>query len=258
MQQATHPQDFAGKVALVTGAGSGIGRAAALRFAARGARVAVVNRTESKGLETVAMIRAAGGSAEFIQADLSDPEAVAPMIRKTDELFGRLDCAFNNAGMTGEATEFHKHSLAQWNEVIALNLTSVFLCMQHEIEYMLGAGGGAIVNNGSGASIMGAAGLPHYTAAKHGLLGLAKVASKEYSSRNIRINTVCPGVIETEPMRAYLDASPDQGAAFLATLPGARMGQPADIAGAVVWLCSAEAAYVSGANIVVDGGFMSL
>lgn len=252
------PQDFAGKVALVTGAGSGIGRAAALRFAQRGARVAVVNRTESKGLETVELIRAQGGTAEFIQANLSDPASIEPMIRETVARLGGLHCAFNNAGMTGTATEFHTHSLEEWNAVIALNLTSVFVCMQKQIEYMLSAGGGAIVNNGSGASIMGAAGLPHYTAAKHGLLGLAKVASKEYASRNIRINTVCPGVIETEPMRAYLDSSPDQGAAFLATLPGNRMGQPADIAGAVVWLCSNEAAYVSGANIVVDGGLMGL
>jgi NAD(P)-dependent dehydrogenase (short-subunit alcohol dehydrogenase family) len=251
-------QDFAGKVAMVTGAGSGIGRAAALRFAARGARVAVVNRTESKGLETVELIRAAGGSAEFIQADLGEPESIEPMIRQTVERLGGLHCAFNNAGMTGTATAFHEHSLKEWNAVIALNLTSVFLCMQKEIAHMLGAGGGAIVNNGSGASIMAAAGLPHYTAAKHGLLGLAKVASKEYAARNIRINTVCPGVIETEPMRAYLDSSPDHGAGFLATLPGGRMGQPADIAGAVVWLCSAEAAYVSGANIVVDGGLMGL
>jgi len=258
MSEFAQPRDFVGKVALVTGAGSGIGRAAALRFAARGAQVAVVNRTASKGLETVDLIRAEGGSAEFFQADLSAADAVAPMIRAVVDRFGALHCAFNNAGISGEPREFHRHSLAQWNEVIALNLTSVFLCMQHEIEHMLGAGGGAIVNNGSGASLMGAAGLPHYTAAKHGLLGLAKVAAKEYSSRNIRINTVCPGVIETEPMRAYLDASDDRGAAFLAALPGGRMGVPADIAGAVVWLCSGEAAYVSGANIVVDGGFMSL
>jgi NAD(P)-dependent dehydrogenase (short-subunit alcohol dehydrogenase family) len=257
-EQQPHRKDFTGRVALVTGAGSGIGRAAAELFAARGAAVAVVNRTAAKGLEVVEAIRAAGGIAEFIQADLAEPESVPMMVRKTVELFGGLHCAFNNAGITGSADEFHRHALAEWNQVIAVNLTAVFLCMQHEIEHMLGAGGGAIVNNGSGASIMGAAGLPHYTAAKHGLLGLAKVAAKEYCSRNIRINTICPGVIDTGPMRAYMEGSPDQGSGFLAALPGGSMGQPAAVASAAVWLCSAEAAYVSGANLVVDGGFMSL
>jgi len=243
---------------MVTGAGSGIGRAAALRLAARGARVAVVNRTESKGLETVNLIRAEGGVAEFIQADLGDTNTIAPMIKATVDRLGGLHCAFNNAGMTGVATRFHRLSLDEWNQVVAVNLTSVFLCMQMEIEHMLRAGGGVIVNNGSGASLMGAAGLPHYTATKHGLLGLAKVASKEYASQNIRINTVCPGVIETEPMRTYLESTPDQGGEFVKSLPGGRMGHPDDIARAVAWLCSGEAAYVSGANIVVDGGLMSL
>ncbi len=243
---------------MVTGAGSGIGRATALRFASLGARVAVVNRTESKGMETVNLIRAEGGVAEFIQADLGDANTIAPMIKAIVDRLGGLHCAFNNAGMTGEATPFHRVSLDEWNQVVAVNLTSVFLCMQMQIEHMLSTGGGVIVNNGSGASIMGAAGLPHYTATKHGLLGLAKVASKEYASQNIRINTVCPGVIETEPMRAYLNSTPDQGGEFLQSLPGGRMGQPEDVARAVVWLCSSEAAYVSGANIVVDGGLMSL
>lgn len=251
-------KDFTGKVALVTGAGSGIGRAAATLFGARGAGVAVVNRTESKGLETVEIIRAAGGEAHYIKADLAEPESIPVMMRLAVERFGRVHCAFNNAGTTGTAGEFHRQPLADWNEVIAVNLTAVFLCMQHEIEHMLAHGGGAIVNNGSGASIMGAVGLPHYTAAKHGLLGLVKVAAKEYSSRNIRLNTICPGVIETVPMRAYMDASPDGGRGFLDTLPNGELGLPMDVASAAVWLCSDEARYVSGANIVVDGGFMSL
>jgi NAD(P)-dependent dehydrogenase (short-subunit alcohol dehydrogenase family) len=243
---------------LVTGAGSGIGRAAAESFAARGAAVAVVNRTESKGLEVVEAIRAAGGRAAYVQADMAQPESIPEMMARSIELFGHIDCAFNNAGMAGTGTEFHRLSLEDWNEMIAVNLTSVFLCMKYEIEHMLQRGGGAIVNNGSGASIMGAPGLPHYTAAKHGILGLAKVAAKEYMSRSIRINTVCPGIIETEPMKAYLEHSPDQGRGFLDTLPHGKLGLPADVASAVVWLCSAEAAYVSGANVVVDGGMMSL
>lgn len=258
MQSKDIRKDFTGKVALVTGAGSGIGRAAAERFGERGAAVAVVNRTESKGLEVVDSIRAAGGRAEYIKADMTDPESIVEMMRKAVEIFGRVDCAFNNAGMSGVPTEFHKQTLADWNEMIAVNLTAVFLCMKYQIEHMLEIGGGVIVNNGSGASIMGAAGMPHYTAAKHGLLGLAKVAAKEYMSRSIRINTVCPGVIETPPMRSYMEHSPDKGQGFLDTLPNGELGLPSDIANAVVWLCSAEASYVSGANIVVDGGLMSL
>lgn len=258
MQNKVISRDFEGKVALVTGAGSGIGRAAAELFGARGASVAVVNRTESKGVEVVEAIRAAGGRAEYIKADLSQPDSVPEMMARATELFGRIDCAFNNAGISGVATEFHLLSLEDWNEMIAVNLTSVFLCMKYQIEHMLQFGGGAIVNNGSGASIIGAPGLPHYTAAKHGILGLAKVAAKEYMSRSIRINTVCPGIIETAPMKAYLEHSPDKGRGFLNTLPDGKLGLPSDVARAVVWLCSAEAAYVSGANMVVDGGLMSV
>lgn len=258
MQSKVISRDFEGKVALVTGAGSGIGRAAAELFGARGASVAVVNRTESKGMEVVEAIRAAGGRAEYIKADLSQPDSVPEMMIRATGLFGRIDCAFNNAGIAGSATEFHQLSLEDWNEMIAVNLTSVFLCMKYQIAHMLQFGGGAIVNNGSGASIIGAPGLPHYTAAKHGILGLAKVAAKEYMSRSIRINTVCPGIIETAPMKSYLEHSPDQGRGFLNTLPDGKLGLPADVASAVVWLCSAEAAYVSGANMVVDGGLMSV
>lgn len=250
--------DFAGKVALVTGAGSGIGRAAAELFAARGAAVAVVNRSADKGLETVERIRAAGGTAAFIQADLVQPEAVPEMMAKTLETFGALHCAFNNAGMTGRADGFLNHTLAEWNEVIAVNLTSVFLCMQHQIRHMLEHGGGAIVNNGSGASIMGAAGLPHYTATKHGVSGITKVAAKEFSSRHVRINTICPGVIDTGPMRAYAEGGGEAAQALLAGLPNGRMGTPEEVARAAVWLCSDDAVYVSGVTIPVDGGFMCL
>jgi NAD(P)-dependent dehydrogenase (short-subunit alcohol dehydrogenase family) len=258
MNSADFRKDFIGKVALVTGAGSGIGRATAELFAARGASVAVVNRTESKGREVVDGIRAAGGRAEYLKADFADPESIATMMKEAIGIFGRIDCAFNNAGTTGVPNEFHKQTLDDWNEVIAVNLTAVFLCMKYQIEHMLEAGGGVIVNNGSGASIMGGPGLPHYTAAKHGILGLAKVVAKEYMSRSIRINTVCPGVIETAPMQAYMQHSPDRGKSFLDTLPNGKLGLPGDIANAVVWLCSNEAAYVSGANMVVDGGLMGL
>ncbi len=247
---------FSGRIALVTGAGSGIGRAAAEAFAGRGASVAVVNRNAERGRDTTAAIRAAGGTAEFFQADMAQPKEIDAMMGAVLAHFGRLDFAFNNAGVSLPAPGFLQHSLADWNETIAVNLSSVFLCMQHEIRAMLQTGAGVIINNGSGASMMGAQGLAHYTAAKHGVMGLMKVAAKEFASRNIRINTVCPGVIDTAPMHAFVDGMGSAGDAFLRSLPHGRMGTPDDIARVVIWLCSDDAAYVSGATLVADGGLM--
>ena len=247
-----------GRVALVTGAGSGIGRAAALSLAARGASVAVVNRTVDKGESVCEEIRAAGGAAEFFSADMREPQQIAQMVGQVLARFGRLDCAFNNAGLSLPPKGFLDHSLEDWREVLEVDLTSVFLCMQHQIRAMLATGGGSIVNNGSGASLMGAQGMPHYTAAKHGLIGLMKVAAKEFADRGIRVNTVCPGVIDTVPMRAFVDAIGPAGESFLQTLPGGRMGEPAEVGRVVAWLCSDEAAYISGATISVDGGMLCL
>ena len=247
-----------GRVALVTGAGSGIGRAAALALAARGASVAVVNRTVDKGESVCEEIRAAGGAAEFFPADMREPQQIAQMVEQVLARFGRLDCAFNNAGLSLPPKGFLDHSLADWREVLEVDLTSVLLCMQHQIRAKLATGGGSIVNNGSGASLMGAQGMPHYTAAKHGLIGLMKVAAKEFADRGIRVNTVCPGVIDTVPMRAFVDAIGPAGESFLQTLPGGRMGEPAEVGRVVAWLCSDEAAYISGATISVDGGMLCL
>ena len=249
---------LAGRVALVTGAGSGIGRAAALALAARGACVAVVNRTVDKGESVASEIRAAGGTAEYFCADMREPQQIAQMVGQVLARFGRLDCAFNNAGLSLPPKGFLDHSLEDWREVLEVDLTSVFLCMQHQIRAMLATGGGSIVNNGSGASLMGAQGMPHYTAAKHGLIGLMKVAAKEFADRGIRVNTVCPGVIDTVPMRAFVDAIGPAGESFLQTLPGGRMGEPAEVGRVVAWLCSDEAAYISGATISVDGGMLCL
>lgn len=247
-----------GRVALVTGAGSGIGRAAALALAARGATVAVVNRTVDKGESVCSEIHAAGGTAAFFPADMREPQQIAQMVGQVLARFGRLDCAFNNAGLSLPPKGFLDHSLEEWREVLEVDLTSVFLCMQHQIRAMLATGGGSIVNNGSGASLMGAQGMPHYTAAKHGLIGLMKVAAKEFADRGIRVNTVCPGVIDTVPMRAFVDAIGPAGESFLQTLPGGRMGEPAEVGRVVAWLCSDEAAYISGATISVDGGMLCL
>jgi NAD(P)-dependent dehydrogenase (short-subunit alcohol dehydrogenase family) len=249
---------LAGRVALVTGAGSGIGRAAALALAARGACVAVVNRTVDKGESVASEIRAAGGTAEYFCADMREPQQIAQMVGQVLARFGRLDCAFNNAGLSLPPKGFLDHSLEEWREVLDVDLTSVFLCMQHQIRAMLATGGGSIVNNGSGASLMGAQGMPHYTAAKHGLIGLMKVAAKEFADRGIRVNTICPGVIDTVPMRAFVDAIGPAGESFLQTLPGGRMGEPAEVGRVVAWLCSDEAAYISGATISVDGGMLCL
>ncbi|MDB5392655.1 MAG: short-chain dehydrogenase [Rhodospirillales bacterium] len=248
---------FKGKVALVTGASTGIGRATALLFGQRGAAVAVVARDPVKAALVVDEIRAAGGEAAFIGADMREPGDIAAMVAQTVKRFGGLHCAFNNAGVNGIAAPFHEQTLAEFERVVQVNLTSVFLCMQHEIRHMLGAAGGVIVNNCSGAGLIPAPELPHYTAAKHGLLGLAKVAAKEYANRNIRVNSICPGVIDTPMMQAHLGQDSGTIDALLAQLPGKRMGRPEDIARAAVWLCSDDAAYVSGDTMVVDGGLMA-
>jgi len=250
-------RDFEGKVVLVTGAASGIGKASALLFGKRGASVAVVARDPVAAGEVVDEIQSHSSQAVFISADIRKPDEIAAMVAKTVEIFGGLHCAFNNAGVNGVAAPFHEQTLEEFERVVQVNLTSVFLCMQHEIRHMLGAGGGVIVNNGSGASLIPALGLPHYTAAKHGILGLAKVAAREYADRNIRVNTICPGVIDTPMMQAHLGQDAASIDALVQMLPGKRMGLSEDIAKAVVWLCSDDAAYVSGDTMVVDGGLMA-
>jgi NAD(P)-dependent dehydrogenase (short-subunit alcohol dehydrogenase family) len=249
--------DMKGKIALVTGAATGIGRAAAILFGQRGASVMVAARDAVKGEAVVEEIRAAGGAAAFVAADMNSEQDIAAMVAHTVETFGRLDCAFNNAGVNGIAAPFHEQTLEEFERVIRVDLTSVFLCMREEIRQMLRQGGGAIVNNCSGASLIPAPYLPQYTAAKHGLLGLAKVAAKEYADRDIRINSVCPGIIDTPMMRAHLSQDGGSIDALVQQLPGKRMGSPEDVARAVVWLCSDDAAYVSGDTMVVDGGLMA-
>jgi NAD(P)-dependent dehydrogenase (short-subunit alcohol dehydrogenase family) len=246
------------KVALVTGAGSGIGRATAIAFSACGATVAVADVSRSSGEETVALISQAGGTAAFFGCDVSVESEVEAMVRSIVAKLGQLNYAHNNAGIDGDMD----HRLAQqssddWARVISINLTGVFLCMKHEIDAMVATGGGAIVNTASIAGLRGFAKSAPYGASKHGVIGLTKVAALDYATAGIRVNAVCPGVIETEMLTSTLATNPRMIEGLTAGTPIRRLGLPREVADLVVWLCSDEASYLTGQSIVVDGGFLA-
>jgi NAD(P)-dependent dehydrogenase (short-subunit alcohol dehydrogenase family) len=249
-----------GKSALITGGGGGIGRAAAIAFAREGARVAVADYAADTAAETVALVNAAGGQAITLTSDVTRARDVRTMLSDTIVAYGRLDCAFNNAGIAGWQIEAAGKKTADWSEeafdrMIEVNLKGVWLCMKHELVQMQTQGGGAIVNT---ASIAGLAGLPTssaYVAAKHGVVGLTKTAAIEYAEVGIRVNAVCPGYIKT---RMTEETMRRRGEAILAQTPLRRMGNPEEIAEMVVWLCSDRASYVTGAAYNVDGGWMAM
>jgi NAD(P)-dependent dehydrogenase (short-subunit alcohol dehydrogenase family) len=243
-----------GRVALVTGAGSGIGRGSARVFAREGAKVAVSDVDEKLGRETVDLIRSAGGTAAFFACDVSSDDEVAATVKGVVGLWGRLDCAHNNAGITTMGGPLHELTLDAWHRTIAVNLSGVFFCMRHEIPVMLGQGGGAIVNTSSGAGVVAAKGLAHYAASKHGILGLTKTAAQELARSGVRVNAVCPGVVETPTLLGYMQRSPDLAKAIQNSTARGVMGQPEEIGEAVVWLCSERASYVNGEAMLVDGG----
>ncbi len=238
---------------LVTGGASGIGRAACLAFAREGARVLLSDVNLAGGEETAAALRAAGGEARFVQADVGDEAQVEGLVKATVQSFGRIDGAFNNAGITGAVGPLHEIDRERFEQTLRTNLVGVFLCMKHEIRAMLAQGGGAIVNTSSGAGVVATPTLSAYCASKHAILGLTKTAALEHARTGIRVNAICPGSIDTPMLQRYMGNHPGIEKLIRAGQPGGRLGRPEEIAEAAVWLLSDRASFVSGASIFVDG-----
>ena len=243
---------FTGKVAFVTGAASGIGRATAIAFAAEGARVAILDRTEDALNETADAVRYAGAEVLTIACDVSKPEEVEAAVARTVETFGRLDIAFNNAGVENKAAPVAEIELDEWDRILDINLRGTFVCMKHELAQMVRQGSGVVVNTSSGAGIRGVAGGAAYAASKHAIIGLTKSAALDYAKSNIRVNAILPGNIET-PMMDRFTGGDIQKAIDLE--PVGRLGKPEEIADAVLWMSADLGAFVTGASISVDGGW---
>ncbi len=245
-------QRFTGKVAFVTGAASGIGRATAVAFAAEGARVAILDRTEEALADTAEAVRQVGGEVLVLACDVSDPDQVEASVGRVVETFGRLDIAFNNAGVENKAAPVHEIALDEWDRILDINLRGTFVCMKHELAQMVRQGGGVVVNTSSGAGVRGVAGGASYTASKHAIIGLTKAAALDYAKQNIRVNAILPGNIET-PMMDRFTGGDIQKAIDLE--PVGRLGKPEEIADAVLWMSADLGAFVTGAAIAVDGGW---
>lgn len=248
--------DFKNKVAFITGAATGIGQATALAFAKFGARVAVVDVNEEAGAHTALQIQKAGGEAVFIKCDVANPQHVKIAVETTLAKFGRLDIAFNNAGIEGLTGNTVECSEENWNRVIDINLKGVWLCMKQQIPEMLKQGGGAIINCSSIAGVVGFSSMPAYVASKHGVIGLTKTAALEFAKSNIRINAICPGVIHTPMIDRFTHGDSQAQTQLSSGAPMGRMGHPDEIAAAVLWLASPQSSFVTGHPLVVDGGWV--
>ncbi len=247
--------EFQGKVALVTGGTSGIGRAAAIAYAREGAKVVVAGRRAAEGEETVQLVRAQGGEALFVPTDVAQEAQVKNLIGRTVEQFGRLDFAFNNAGIDQQPTPLLEQSVETYDQVMDINVKGVWLSMRHEIPAMLKTGGGAIVNTSSALGLIAFPGVEVYTASKHAVIGLTKSAAVEFGKQGIRINAVLPAAIETDMYRRFVGEKAEAIAAMAAMHPIGRIGTPEEIAEAVIWLCSSKSSFVIGHSLLVDGGF---
>ncbi len=247
---------FDGKVALVTGAASGIGRKIAQLYAAYGAQVIVSDIAEEGGKETVRLINEPGGEAIFVRADVSKPSDCESLVQQTLNQFGHLDMACNNAGITGEQNRLADYSIDDWQRVIAINLSSVFYCMKYEIPAMMKAGGGSIVNMASILGLVAFKGAPAYVASKHGIIGLTASAAVEYGQENIRVNAVSPGFIRT-PMIEEMEQDKEMYENLVSLHPIGRLGEPGEIAELVIWLSSDKASFITGAAYPADGGYLA-
>lgn len=243
-----------GKITLVTGGSSGIGRATALAFAREGSNLVIADILVESGEETVQMIRKAGGEAIFVETDISKAGEVEALVNKVVETYGRLDCAHNNAGIEGVLATTANYTEEDWDRIITINLKGTWLCMKYEILQMLHQGGGAIVNTASTNGLVGFPGMPAYCASKGGILQLTRTAALEYARAGIRVNAVCPGSIQTPLMERIAANISNAGVPFAMDLPSGRIGMPEEVAEAVVWLCSDASSFVTGHALVIDGG----
>ena len=242
------------KVALVTGGTSGIGRATAVAFGEAGAKVVLSGRREAEGEETAALIRDTGAECLFVRSDVSDEAEVQALVEKTIATYGRLDCAFNNAGIEPSLKPLHEQSIEDFDKLMSINVRGLFLCMKYEIQQMLNQGSGVIINNSSMGGLIAFPGVSPYVASKHAVMGLTRSAALDYAKQDIRINAVNPGLIATAMIDRLSSGSTDTDD-FASMVPMGRMGQAAEIAQAVVFLCSDAASYITGQPLVIDGGF---